>query len=593
MDSDDDTPDTSGSEITRNLAAGNYTIEATTYAAGETGSFTLTVSGLSIAGGTQPADGVPVATALAPLGSNLLWILHFDATRSPSVWSVYDPSGTFSSSQNPFAPGSDLPDPSSVELLTHLVPGEIYGLTTSEKQTVTLGGVELTLYPGSNAIVFGAYFFKIVEATEEAISDSAEVFASLGDRLVRVWYLDRAAQAWSFYDPDPAFAEFNSLTEVSSGQIVTIIVSGGDPIEFNSSPSTLYQGTNPVALEPGSGSIESDRAALVVLYNTAGGTNWVNNSGWLSDAPLGEWSGIETDDNGRVVGVDLRENSLSGTIPGDLGNLSSLQWLFLNNEAFTCQETPCRATSPTANRLTGTIPPELGQLANLELLYLALNPLTGEIPSELADLVRLKALGLWISQLSGDVPSWLGDLVDLETLNLAVNNFSGPIPVELGNLTNLNELTLSVNQLTGTIPASLGNLTGLNDLGLDSNRFTGSIPASLGNLSNLNSMYISANELSGCIPAGLRRVPRKRLRLIPTALLQPVAWCLGLRSAPVRRETSCTGVLSLVNVVSGVRAPSFMSQLPGFEVVSKLGHPAHGRWKHPAVLRECLRGLRC
>ena len=31
MDVDDDTPDTSRSEITRNLAAGDYTVEATTF----------------------------------------------------------------------------------------------------------------------------------------------------------------------------------------------------------------------------------------------------------------------------------------------------------------------------------------------------------------------------------------------------------------------------------------------------------------------------------------------------------------------------------------------------------------------------------
>ena len=57
LDSDDDTPDTSGSEITRNLAAGNYTIEATTYAAGETGSFTLTVSGLGGTTAPGPSAG--------------------------------------------------------------------------------------------------------------------------------------------------------------------------------------------------------------------------------------------------------------------------------------------------------------------------------------------------------------------------------------------------------------------------------------------------------------------------------------------------------------------------------------------------------
>ena len=42
------------SQIRETLAAGTYTIEATTYAAGQTGSFTLTVSGL---GGTAPTPG--------------------------------------------------------------------------------------------------------------------------------------------------------------------------------------------------------------------------------------------------------------------------------------------------------------------------------------------------------------------------------------------------------------------------------------------------------------------------------------------------------------------------------------------------------
>ena len=75
----------------------------------------------------------------------------------------------------------------------------------------------------------------------------ADVFASLGDRLVRVWYLDRATQVWSFYDPDPDVAAFNTLTEVSSGQNVSIIISSGANIGFQD--KTLYPGTNPIALD--------------------------------------------------------------------------------------------------------------------------------------------------------------------------------------------------------------------------------------------------------------------------------------------------------------------------------------------------------
>ena len=74
----------------------------------------------------------------------------------------------------------------------------------------------------------------------------ADVFGGLGDRLVRVWYLDRATQEWSFYDPDPEVAAFNTLTEVSGGQIVTIIVGEGDSVGFQG--GTLFAGSNPVSL---------------------------------------------------------------------------------------------------------------------------------------------------------------------------------------------------------------------------------------------------------------------------------------------------------------------------------------------------------
>ena len=80
----------------------------------------------------------------------------------------------------------------------------------------------------------------------------ADVFASLmsSERLVRVWQFDNASKVWSFYDPRPEFASFNTLTEVSSGGIVTVIISEGDNImDFGSTPSTLYPGTNQVVLD--------------------------------------------------------------------------------------------------------------------------------------------------------------------------------------------------------------------------------------------------------------------------------------------------------------------------------------------------------
>ena len=90
-------------------------------------------------------------------------------------------------------------------------------------------------------------FLTVGVAVEAVSTDPADVFADLGDRLVRVWYLDRATQDWQFYDPDPAFASFNRLTEVTSGQVVTVIITDGEPVEFQG--KSLYQGTNPISLD--------------------------------------------------------------------------------------------------------------------------------------------------------------------------------------------------------------------------------------------------------------------------------------------------------------------------------------------------------
>ena len=89
----------------------------------------------------------------------------------------------------------------------------------------------------------------VVAVAAPASTDPADVFAPLVEagRLARVWYLDRATQDWQFYDPDPDFASFNRLTEVTSGQVVTVIITDGEPVEFQG--KSLYQGTNPISLD--------------------------------------------------------------------------------------------------------------------------------------------------------------------------------------------------------------------------------------------------------------------------------------------------------------------------------------------------------
>ena len=250
-------------------------------------------------------------------------------------------------------------------------------------------------------------------------------------------------------------------------------------------PLDRWLSSTPVTISASTPSM--DRPILVALYNATNGPNWTNNTNWLSGAPLDQWHGVTTDDDGRVVTLDLSGNQLSGQMPPELGALANLAELSLYG-----------------NQLSGPIPSELGALANLRGLYLFTNELSGPIPSELGSLANLAGLSLAGNQLSGSIPSELGNLANLLGLFLAGNQLRGPIPPELGNLANLAGLSLAGNQLSGPIPSELGNLANLLGLFLSDNQLSGPIPPELGNLANLRELQLSGNQLSGCIPGSLQ-----------------------------------------------------------------------------------------
>ena len=192
-----------------------------------------------------------------------------------------------------------------------------------------------------------------------------------------------------------------------------------------------------------------DRAALEAFYHAAGGANWEAKSNWLTDAPLLTWWGVTTDDSGRVIRLNLRDNGLAGTISPELSTLTRLKELNLQDISIISG----------GNALSGQIPVELGNLVNLEVLHLGVNELTGPIPVELGNLVNLEGLYLYGNELAGPIPVELGNLVNLTDLQLSRNELTGPIPVELGNLVKLASLTLGSNPLTGTVPESLTKLS--------------------------------------------------------------------------------------------------------------------------------------
>ena len=243
--------------------------------------------------------------------------------------------------------------------------------------------------------------------------------------------------------------------------------------------------------------IELYHAALSAFYTSTGGPSWRNSYNWdFTTVPnpwqLNRWYGVQVR-HGILSGLFFCSNNLTGTLPGELGNLHGLMDLLLCNDS-----------------LTGEIPPELGNLTQLHSLDLYRNSLTGEIPHELGYLSQLQSLNLESNSLTGEIPGELGNLTQLQSLDLDRNSLTGEIPSELGNLTRLRRLDLGANSLSGEISRELGNLSQLQHMSLWGNALSGEIPHELGNLTQLQWLELSSNSLTGVIPSELSSLMQLR-----------------------------------------------------------------------------------
>ena len=346
-------------------------------------------------------------------------------------------------------------------------------------------------------------------------------------------------EAW-FADPDDDELTYaavsgnaGAVTAVASGDTVwlapgtagaaTVTVTASDPDGL--SATQAMEVTTAGAAGP-----ESDREALEALYDATGGADWTLAANWKTELPLDSWTGVTVDeDSGRVTGLALVDNGLTGPIPAALAGLRRLEELDLRR-----------------NGLTGPIPAALGDLPRLEALNLESNDLSGPIPDALERLTNLRRLRLSWNDLSGPVPAWLGNRVGLLTLYLLGNDLTGGIPDGLRNLVDLEGLGLSWNDLSvGPVPTWLGDLTQLRWLYLSRSGLTGPIPSELERLVNLRQLYLGGNELTGPIPAWLGELGTlERLSLSETALTGPVPEELGMRENLSRVDLSYAWGLS-------------------------------------------------
>ena len=232
--------------------------------------------------------------------------------------------------------------------------------------------------------------------------------------------------------------------------------------EARPTPKTPLANTSP----------ETDREALVALYNATDGPNWANNENWLSGAPIGEWYGVRTDDNGRVTWLFLYENRLSGEIPAELGNLANLENLRFGRDQL----------------MRGCVPTSLQD----QLFNPAGPPFCASVPE--TDREALVAL-----YNATDGPNWANENYWLS--GASIGEWYGVTTDDNGRVT---WLWLHGNQLSGEIPPELGNLANLTQMALSGSELSGAIPSELSTLSNLESLVLSDNELRGCVPSSLQ-----------------------------------------------------------------------------------------
>ncbi|XP_057797965.1 LRR receptor-like serine/threonine-protein kinase EFR [Salvia miltiorrhiza] len=157
--------------------------------------------------------------------------------------------------------------------------------------------------------------------------------------------------------------------------------------------------------------IKSDEYILLAFKShiTLDPSNILKNN-WTSGTSFCTWIGVTCDSRrSRVTKLNISDMGLEGSIPQEIGNLSSLAYLDMSGNSF-----------------HGRLPKDICSHNNLQ---------------------RLKLLDLSSNKLQGDIPSSLYQCPQLESIDLSRNSFGGYVPAQISNITLLKELDLGVNNL--------------------------------------------------------------------------------------------------------------------------------------------------
>ncbi|EPS63221.1 hypothetical protein M569_11565, partial [Genlisea aurea] len=226
-----------------------------------------------------------------------------------------------------------------------------------------------------------------------------------------------------------------------------------------------------------------------------------------SDGYVGCNCNFENNTVCHVTQIVIKSFNLPGVLPRSIANLPYLQYVdFAYNlltgtiptEWFSVQ---LKNISVLVNRLSGPIPHELGNMTSLSYLNLEANQFSGPVPSEIGNLTNLKALILSSNQLSGELPESLGNLINLNDFRISDCNFGGQVPNFIQNWRQLTRLDMFSSGLQGPIPENISLLNALIDLRFSDMKGPAQRFPALMNLASLSSLVLRNCNLTGEIPA--------------------------------------------------------------------------------------------
>ena len=147
--------------------------------------------------------------------------------------------------------------------------------------------------------------------------------------------------------------------------------------------------------------------ANAISPNSKGQSGWICSKQSTPTDDLCTWAGLTCSSDNVVTDIQLGGFGLTGTLPPQIGLLSSITHIELND-----------------NLLHGTVPAQLNQLSNLVYYDISRNSLQGTFPSDLSSLQSLQFLALSGNSFTGSIPSSLCSMDGLTSLYFNGNAFN-------------------------------------------------------------------------------------------------------------------------------------------------------------------------